>query len=238
MLRAGVIILFSAAIAGPAARADTLASLEAEQEALFDQVAPAVAVISGPRTVGAAFAVGPGLLLTAAHVLGDARAVDVLLRDGRSVRGEVAERGADGVDVALVRIPADPAILPLAPEPRFRAGSVVATVGHPDGNRWAFGTGFVAQDGADAVDPRLVRLQVPLRPGASGGPVVDRHGRVIGVVTEGASGTVAFAVRSDAAVGALAGLRALAARSAASPPRIALASPAANPAPAAAAARE
>lgn len=189
--------------------AEALAELEAAQTALYERIAPGIAVVTRSGAVGAAFAVAPGLLLTAGHVVGDEREVDVGLRDGRTVRGVVVERGADGLDVALVRIPADPPVLPLAPSALLRPGSIVATIGHPDGNRFVLATGLVAQAPDDAASAALVRLQLPLRAGASGGPVVDRSGRVVGVVALGAAGTVTFAVRAEAAVRALPGLSAV-----------------------------
>lgn len=190
----------------PDARADALASLEAEQTALYDRIAPGVAVLSSGGAIGAGFAVAPGLLLTAAHVVEGVGEVDVLLRDGRTFRGEVVERAAGGLDLALVRIPASPPILELAPSAPLRPGSMVATVGHPDGSRFVLGTGHIAQAQGDGADASLVRLQLPLRPGSSGGPVVDRTGRVVGVVALGAPDTVAFAVRAEAAAAALRGL--------------------------------
>ncbi len=204
--RAALLVCAALLAAAPAARGGTLADLEAEQTALFDRVAPAVAVLSAGGAIGAGFAVAPGLLLTAAHLVRDAREVQVLLRDGRTFRGEVVERAASGLDVALVRIPASPPLLDLAPSAPLRPGIIVATVGHPDANRYTLGTGLVAQAQDDGPDPSLLRLQLPLRPGASGAPLVDRSGRVVGVVALGAPGTVAFAVRIEAAVRALAGL--------------------------------
>jgi S1-C subfamily serine protease len=215
--------LLAFALAAPPVRGEVLAELEGEQTALFEAVAPGVAVLTAGRVVGAGFAVAPGLLLTAAHVVEGVSGLDVRLRDGRVVRGEVVERAAGGLDVALVRIPVDLPVLPLAPSAGLHPGRVVATVGHPDGNRFTLGTGVVAQEPGEGPDPALVRLQLPLRPGASGGPVVDRAGRVVGVVALGASGTVTFAVRTEAALGAL---RALATVAVAAP------SPASSPAPA------
>lgn len=194
------------ALAALPVRAEVLAGLEGEQAALYEAVAPGVAVLTAGRAVGAGFAVAPGLLLTAAHVVEGAAHLDVQLRDGRLVRGEVVERAAGGLDLALVRVPVAPPVLALAPAAGLRPGHVVATVGHPDGNRFTLATGLVAQEAGDGSDPSLVRLQLPLRQGASGGPVVDRAGRVVGVVALGAAGTVAFAVRIEAARAALRGL--------------------------------
>jgi S1-C subfamily serine protease len=201
-----VLAVALALAAAPRARGEVLADLEGEQTALYEAVAPGVVLLTTGHVVGAGFAVAPGLLLTAAHVVDGAAEVEVRLRDGRVVRGQVVERAAGGLDAALVRIPAELPVLALAPSAGLRPGRVVATVGHPDGNRFTLGTGVVAQEPGDGPDPSLVRLQLPLRPGASGGPVVDRAGRVVGVVALGASGTVTFAVRTEAALGALRGL--------------------------------
>jgi S1-C subfamily serine protease len=220
--------LLAFALAAPPARGEVLAELEGEQTALFEAVAPGVAVLTAGRAVGAGFAVAPGLLLTAAHVVEGVSGLDVRLRDGRVVRGEVVERAAGGLDVALVRIPLDLPVLALAPSAGLRPGRVVATVGHPDGNRFTLGTGVVAQEPGEGPDPALVRLQLPLRPGASGGPVVDRAGRVVGVVALGASGTVTFAVRTEAALGAL---RALATVADAAPSPAVIAAPATDAVP-------
>ncbi len=54
-----------------------------------------------------------------------------------------------------------------------------------------------------------MRLQLPLRAGASGGPLVDRTGRAVGIVTLGGPEAAAFAVRMEAAVRALVGLAAV-----------------------------
>jgi S1-C subfamily serine protease len=199
-------------VAAPAVASDVLSSLEAEQAELYERVAPGVAVVSAGGALGAGFAVAPGLLLTAAHVVQARGEVEVTLRDGRTLRGTVIERAPNGLDVALVRIPAEPPTLELARSAPLRPGSIVATIGHPDGNRFVLGTGLVAQATGDAADASLVRLQLPLRAGASGGPVVDRSGRVVGIVALGAPGTVTYAVRAEAAVRALSGLSHLAGR--------------------------
>jgi S1-C subfamily serine protease len=181
-----------------AVRSDALSALEEEQRALFERVAPGVVVISNGPTLSAGFAAAPGLVVASAHGVQDARDVEVAFRDGRIVRGEVVASSPHGLDLALVRVPETPGlVLALAPVAALRAGDVVAAVGHGEGNRWSFTMGMVSNPAADGADGALVRLQLALRPGASGGPVVDRAGRVVGVVALGDPGAVAFAIRSD-----------------------------------------
>ncbi len=198
MLRRSVLGLIALVATAPDVRPDALATLEEEQTALFDRVAPAVVVIRSGDARGTGFAVAPGLVVTAAHALHGGRDVFVTLHDGRALRGEVVATARGGLDLALVRIPGTPArILELRPTSAVRTGSVVAVVGHGEGLLWSLATGLVSNAEPVGPDAALLALQIPLRPGASGGPVVDRSGRVVGVVAQGGGGT-AFAVRSDA----------------------------------------
>jgi S1-C subfamily serine protease len=189
------------------ASADTLASLEDEQSALFDRIAPAVVVIRSGEAFGTGFAVAPDLVVTAGHNVRGATEVVVTLRDGRTLRGEVIETSRDGRDVALVRIPAAVEdVLDVSARPDVRTGSAVAVVGHGDRSLWSLSTGHVSNVAPAGPDAALLALQIPLRPGASGAPVVDRSGRVVGMVSYGAPGAIAFAVRSDGLLRSLAGL--------------------------------
>lgn len=198
MFRRAALGLIALLATTPDARPDALATLEDEQTALFDRVAPAVVVIRSGDARGTGFAVGPGLVVTAAHALHGERDVTVTLYDGRVVRGELVELAQGGLDLALVRIPVSPAsFLELRSATAVRTGSLVAVVGHGEGLLWSLATGLVSNAEPVGPDSALLALQIALRPGASGGPVVDRSGRVVGVVAQGASG-IAFAVRADA----------------------------------------
>jgi S1-C subfamily serine protease len=178
-----------------------------------------VVVVLSRGLLGAGVAVSPGVVLTASHLVPPDGEVDVVLRDGSRVHGTLLER-ADGVDAALVRIPAAPRALELGRAGTLRPGAVVATIGHPDGSRFVLATGLVAQSPADAADAGLLRLQLPVRAGASGGPVVDRSGRVVGIISVGAPGTVTFAVRIETAARALDALSQMALGAPAAGPRV------------------
>jgi S1-C subfamily serine protease len=209
------LILSLVAVADPAAGdpvaarpegVPALASLETEQAGLFARVAPSVVLLVGGGASGSGFVVSrDGLVLTNAHVVGEENEVSVQLHDGRHGRGRVVARATGALDLALVRIPfSDVPPLAAGAPAAARAGMFAATVGHGGGAAWTFSTGLIANPRPVGDGAPLLLAQMALRPGSSGGPLVDRLGRVVAVVTAGtrdASG-VTFAIRVDAAAAA------------------------------------
>jgi S1-C subfamily serine protease len=192
---------------------DPILAAERHQQALFERVAPSVVFLSTAGRFGSGFFVNDtGMVLTNAHVVDRAEAVEVVLLDGRRFRGEVIELAAGDVDLALVQVPLKgTTALRLGGFAALRVGSWVASVGHGRGGVWSFTTGMVSNIYPDGMGRPVFQTQIPLNPGSSGGPIVDREGRVVGIVTAGMtnSNSINFAIRSDRAIASLAGLRAV-----------------------------
>lgn len=171
----------------PRAAEDPLAEIERRQTELFARVAPSVAYIDNGAGFGSGFFVDArGLLLTNAHVVGRASTVEVVLHDGRRVTGTVVERGAGNIDLALVEVKVEGVQpLPLAVDV-VPVGAWVASVGHGLGGVWSYSTGMVSNVYPVGSENPVIQTQIPLHPGSSGGPIVDRHGRAVAVVTSGA----------------------------------------------------
>ncbi len=115
-----------------------------------------------------------GLVVTNHHVVPGERAV-VQLRDGRAFDAAVVGRDASH-DLAALRVPARGLT---ALEPRqepLRPGELVFAVGNPWGEPAVVTGGVVLAAGG-----RVVRADVRLAPGNSGGPLVDARGRVVGI---------------------------------------------------------
>lgn len=132
---------------------------------------------------GSGFAITDRVLVTNRHVVEGADALQVSTWDGRSF--DVAISGiATADDLALVLVQGTlPQTLELH-EPPARGDEVVA-VGYPGGDELTFSSGRVI----DHVDMRFFGEQAPsirvsnqIRPGNSGGPLLDTEGRVVGVV--------------------------------------------------------
>ncbi len=192
-----------AMVAPASSRADAIEDLERQQQRLFLQVAPSVVFIATPSSLGTGFFVSnDGLILSNAHVVGEEKVVTVLLQDGRKVEGKVEAIAPDGLDLALVKV-AVTGTRPLTiSSGSLQVGSWVASIGHGLGGAWTFTTGMVSNIYPLGAERPVFQTQIPLNPGNSGGPVVDRHGKLVGVVTAGVerSNDVNFAIRADIAL--------------------------------------
>jgi S1-C subfamily serine protease/lipoprotein NlpI len=114
-----------------------------------------------------------------------------LRKSGHARRGRVLVRDA-GRNLALVEVEALPdgtAELPLAEEAPG-PGERLHVLGNPNGVEavWVYAAGSVRQlgtakldDSEGAKEVRVVLAQLPLSDGDSGGPVLDEHGRLVGV---------------------------------------------------------
>jgi len=64
-------------------------------------------------------------------------------------------------------------------------GSWVGSIGHGRGAIWTFNTGMISNIYPDGAERPVFQTQIPLNPGNSGGPIFDRRGQVLGIVTAG-----------------------------------------------------
>lgn len=124
-----------------------------------------------------------GLIATNLHVIGEARPIVVTLADGR--RLEVTEVHATDrtMDLAVIRVKADNLKpLELGNSDGLKQGQEVVAVGNPRGLEHSIVSGVVSA--VRQIDGKpMVQLAMPIEQGNSGGPVLDRQGRVEGVVT-------------------------------------------------------
>jgi serine protease Do len=131
-----------------------------------------------------------GTIVTNHHVIDDASKVQVHLKDGRSLVGEVI--GSDrATDIALVRVNAEN--LPFATlgdSESLRVGQFVLAIGNALGLPGAptVSLGVISAlgrplPGTDFVLEGLVQTDAAINPGNSGGPLADLEGRVIGINT-------------------------------------------------------
>jgi len=199
-------LLFQAPVADAGS---LLEQVEKEQQALFEQVAPSVVFIAAKEGFGSGFFIDQeGLVLTSAHVVADRKTVDVVLSDGRKMQGQVVEIGKNSIDLALVKLSVKGVVaLELSERATVLVGTWIASVGHGLGGAWTFTTGMITNIYPLGRDHPVFQTQIPLNPGNSGGPIVDRRGQVLGIVTSEVknANSMNFAIRADKACDALTG---------------------------------
>jgi serine protease Do len=176
-----------------------LEGLNADLSSVVDQVRRSVVEIrNGRHGLGAGTIWHPeGLILTNAHVVGRHR-VRVGLPDGRSLPARVLAHSRR-LDLAALSV--DAANLPtieLGDSRHLQPGQWVMAVGHPWGLVGAATGGVVINTGLPPelahLERSLVQVDLPLRPGYSGGPLVDHQGRLIGINAMMAGPEVGLAV--------------------------------------------
>lgn len=185
---------------------ENVIELNTEAGDVVDRVhASLVQIRNGRRGAGAGTIWHPqGLIVTNAHVAGRGP-LTVELPDGRVFPAEIL--AADGeVDIAALRIDAaDLPTIQLADSRAVRPGQWVTAVGHPWGVTGAATAGVVI--GMGRAWPEMppakrdwIVVSLHMRPGHSGGPLVDVRGRLVGINTMINGPDVGFAIPAHVVV--------------------------------------
>ena len=147
---------------------------------------PAVVTVRVGASHGSGFSISrDGQVLTNAHVVGAAKQVTVVLSNGVEISGTV-ERLNKARDVALIKVPLRmPNALPIRAAPSQTLERAFA-IGSPldEALKSTVTSGIVS--GIRKMKPDnqlLIQADVPISPGNSGGPLLDRYGNVIGIST-------------------------------------------------------
>ena len=156
------------------------------------------------RSTGSGFVIDPsGLIVTNAHVIEGAAAIQVRLADGKRFQGKVVGRD-NRVDLALLKIEGATGLtpLPLGDSNRLRVGEFVLALGNPFGLEQSVSFGIVSRKGAplSVASPGFdfIQTDAAINPGNSGGPLVNVAGEVIGVNSMAArSGSIGFAIPAN-----------------------------------------
>jgi serine protease Do len=163
---------------------NTSTLLNTALDELLRRVRPVLVVVhKGRRGAGAGVLAGKGLVLTAAHVVGRARTLQVMLDDDMQYDAQVIASDPH-VDLALLQIPENGHSAAVFSSATPRPGELVYAFGHPWGQRNVLTGGVLSAvssvRGRDGEVP-ILRADVQLAPGNSGGPLLNAAGEVIGL---------------------------------------------------------
>jgi S1-C subfamily serine protease len=159
-----------------------------------------------------------GSILTANHVVDGASTITVVFADGTQSTAQVASGDPEN-DLAVLKPDGTPEVIVpavLAGSGRVQVGDDAFAVGNPLGLVASISAGVISglnrqitkQDGGGVLNG-LIQFDAAVNPGSSGGPLLNRAGQVIGIVTALANPSnrdsftgIGFAVPLEAAGGA------------------------------------
>jgi S1-C subfamily serine protease len=133
-----------------------------------------------------------GQILTSLHVVQDASAIDVTFADGTATTADVLSSQPEN-DIALLQ----PATLPKTFVPAvlgnpnaMQVGDEAYAVGNPFGLYSSMSAGVISgfdrsfrPEATGKTLKGLIQIDAAVNPGNSGGPLLNRYGEVVGIVT-------------------------------------------------------
>jgi S1-C subfamily serine protease len=176
------------------AQTGVLAGISDELANAVELAGKSIVAVRARRHVAAGGVVwAPGVVVTADHIIENEEDIKVMLAGGQEVKATLAGRDP-GTDLAVLRIEnKDLTAATIAESASLRVGQLALAVARPGGQGLAASIGIVSAIGGSWRTWRggtldsLIRTDLTLYPGFSGGPLVDVSGRVVGINTSGLS---------------------------------------------------
>jgi S1-C subfamily serine protease len=131
------------------------------------------------------FASPDGAVVTCHHVVEGASNIRVCTLTGAEFKNNGVLLADPKIDIAILGVEASGvASVPLADDQSAAVGMPVAILGNPLGLSGSLSTGVVsALRSVKGYDFPAIQVSAAVSPGSSGGPVVDREGRLLGMVS-------------------------------------------------------
>ncbi len=125
-----------------------------------------------------------GFVITNFHVVRNASAIEVTLKDGRKYPAQPLGVAPD-LDLAVLRIGAkNLPTLPLGDSRKLEVGDYVVAIGNPFGLGQTVTSGIVSATDrplGQGDSRRFIQTDAPINPGNSGGALLNLHGELIGI---------------------------------------------------------
>lgn len=159
-------------------------------EDMVDRAMPAIVLVETNSGRGSAFYVRHDTLITNVHVVQHDSYVTLRRMDGSSVTARVQTR-APNFDIAVLKVaqasPSQP-YLQMGSTSGLKPGQEIIVIGSALGTLQNSVSRGIVSGLRNSGGVTLVQSDAAANPGNSGGPMLDRNGRVIGVLTAGYSG--------------------------------------------------
>lgn len=158
-------------------------------EKLMEKCKSGVVYIKRQQSLGTGFLISElGYIITNYHVIEDFDDSKAFAEfpNGNTYKFHLAGHDKEK-DIALLRLrnfnSSNYQVLPILPKGNGKTGIDVATIGHPRGLKFNITKGIISQEILHEEVPYMLRTDVAVNPGNSGGPLFNKYGQVIGVIT-------------------------------------------------------
>src|SRR5438874_4111250 len=137
---------------------------------------------------GSGFIIDPqGYILTAQHVIDKAKDIEIRLADSQRLPARIVAADSQ-VDLAILQIATERPLpfLALGDSDKIRVGDLAVVFGYPFGRESSMNLGIVSRSGRsypDSASYEFIQTDAGAYPGGSGGPLLNRKGNVIGMIT-------------------------------------------------------
>ncbi len=188
-------------VAAPIAAAPSDAGLTPALEEMVSRAMPAIVLVETTSGRGSAFFVQHDTLITNVHVVQQDGYVTLRRMDGSSVNARVHTR-APAFDIAVLKVAQGSTSQPylaMGTAQSLKAGQEVVVIGSALGTLQNSVSRGIVSGLRNSGGVTLVQSDAAANPGNSGGPMLDRNGRVVGILTAGYKGQqgLNFAVSID-----------------------------------------
>ena len=177
------------------------ASVGADFSGIIDMVIPSVVTIRTDISQGTGFIItNDGYVVTNYHVMEGANAAGIYTYDGE--QHKVSLLGYDSeLDIALLKIDGIYESLKFENSDNVNVGEKVIAIGNPLGLQFSVSEGIISaihREGQNGLNA-YIQTDAALNPGNSGGPLIDKEGKVVGInnFKIGSSESLGFALESD-----------------------------------------
>lgn len=156
-----------------------------ELPTLISKAKDAVVVIQTDHGLGSGFVVRPnGLIITNHHVIANSSHILITFPSGEVYDKAFVLAEDQAKDLALLRVEGAGLLsLPLAGSAEYEIGTEVVLIGAPKGLSSSVSTGIISAIRVLKNGTKVLQTTAPSSPGCSGGPLLSRDGRVVGVIT-------------------------------------------------------
>jgi serine peptidase DegS len=150
-----------------------------------------------------------GYILTSAHVITNAEAIQVALTDGRQTKADIIGKDLE-TDLAVLKINMqDLPVIHISPSKQVSTGDIVLAIGNPFDVGQTVTMGIVSAIGRYQLGishlVNFIQTDAAINPGNSGGALIDTQGHLVGINSaiyskSGGSQGIGFAIPSETAL--------------------------------------